>query len=77
MHPTPPRDTQDIVIAAAYWLMHRYQHTRCLRLARLIEQHLSWVKAHTANPTLAQAYPRLMLRWRTVSCCASHQVGLH
>ena len=63
----PPHDTSDIVIAATLWLMHRYQQTRCTRLARMVELHLDWMEQHASHPVLANACRRLAQEWRTRS----------
>lgn len=62
---SPPHDTSEIVIAATLWLMHRYQQTRCTKLARMVELHLAWMRNHASHPVLAKACRRLALEWRT------------
>lgn len=76
-HAPDSHDTHDIVVAAAYWLMHRYQHIRCRQLAWLIEQHLQWVEARLASPALAQAYPGLVDRWDTLLSGSAPSVLTH
>jgi hypothetical protein len=71
MHATPPHDTQEIVIAATLWLMHRYQQTGCRKLARMIEQHLDWMHDRASSPRLADACQRLSFEWRAVSTTAT------
>lgn len=65
-HPSH-HDTSDIVIAATLWLMHRYQQTRCARLARMVELHLGWMEQHASHPVLAKACRRLALEWRALA----------
>ncbi len=66
--PAPqPHDTSDIVIAATLWLMHRYQQTGCRKLARMIEQHLTWMHDRASSPRLADACRRLSFEWRAVT----------
>lgn len=80
MHTSPPHDTHEIVIAATLWLMHRYQQTRCKKLARMVEQHLRWMQAGASSPVLANACQRLSSEWCAVSCAAlpvSPQSTLH
>jgi hypothetical protein len=63
--PNPhPDDTSDIVIAATLWLMHRYQQTRCAKLARMVELHLGWMQQRSSHPVLANACRRLADEWR-------------
>jgi hypothetical protein len=59
-----PHDTHEIVIAATLWLMHRYQHTRCDKLARMVELHLGWIEQRASHPVLANACRRLAHEWR-------------
>ncbi|MFZ0107328.1 MAG: hypothetical protein WAK92_10755 [Thiobacillus sp.] len=59
-----PNDTCDIIIAARLWLMHRYQQTRCARLARMVELHLGWMQQRSSHPVLANACRRLADEWR-------------
>ena len=56
-------DTPDIVIAAAQWLMHRYQQTACRTVARMVEQHLRWIECHASDRRLAEASLRLAAQW--------------
>jgi hypothetical protein len=63
-------DTHEIVIAATLWLMHRYQKTGCKKLARMVEQHLRWMRASATSPALANACERLSYEWRSVSGAA-------
>lgn len=70
-------DTPDIVIAATLWLMHRYQQTGCGRLARMIEQHLAWMRDRTASPRIADACQRLSLEWRAVVSAPERTPTLH
>ncbi|MEW6019734.1 MAG: hypothetical protein AB1760_16870 [Pseudomonadota bacterium] len=62
---TPPlyRNTPDIVIAAARWLIQRHRLTGCPGVARLVEQHLDWLAAHAEDPALADARRRLAREW--------------
>ncbi len=49
--PAPqPHDTTDIVIAATLWLIQRYQQTGCRKLARMIKQHLAWLRDRASSP---------------------------
>ena len=73
----PTHDTPDIVIAATLWLMHRYQQTHCARIARMIEQHLGWMRARTHNPRLADACQRLSYEWNAVSAHTPQPATLH
>ena len=61
------QETNEIVIAATLWLMHRYRQTGCKRLARMVEQHLRWMQTNDGSPTLANACQRLALTWQTLS----------
>jgi len=47
--------------------MHRYQQTGCRKLARMIEQHLTWMHDRATSPCLADACRRLSFEWRAVS----------
>ncbi|ODU40633.1 MAG: hypothetical protein ABS92_12110 [Thiobacillus sp. SCN 63-374] len=67
MNTSQPHDTHEIVIAATLWLMHRYQQTGCRKLARMIEQHLTWMHDRAASLCLADASRRLSFEWRAVS----------
>ena len=70
--PNPhPDDTSDIVIAATLWLMHRYQQTRCAKLARMVELHLGWMQQRSSHPVLANACRRLAREWRAQAVNAS------
>lgn len=73
---TPPKqhDTGEIVIAATLWLMRRYRQTACPRIARMIEQHLAWMRAHASSPGLADACRCLSCEWRAMSA-AAHAVA--
>jgi hypothetical protein len=80
MPATPIHSTQEIVIAATLWLMHRYQQTGCKKLARMVEQHLRWMQMGAGSPALAHACQRLSFEWRAVSCTtpmSTTQPGLH
>ncbi len=70
MAPPHFHDTHEIVIAATLWLMHRYQKTGCKKLARMVEQHLRWMRASATSPVLANACERLSYEWRSVSDAA-------
>lgn len=50
MAPPHFHDTHEIVIAANFWLMLRYQKTGCKKLARMVEQHLLWMQPHRQFP---------------------------
>ena len=47
--------------------MHRYQQTGCRKLARMIEQHLTWMHDRATSPCLADSRRRLSFEWRAVS----------
>lgn len=70
MAPPHFHDTHEIVIVATLWLMHRYQKTGCKKLARMVEQHLRWMRASATSPVLANACERLSYEWRSVSDAA-------
>lgn len=66
--PTPQyHDTPDIVITATRWLMRRYQQTGCNKLARMIEQHLSWMESRAASRHLSVTRGFSGIGW----CCRS------
>ena len=67
MNTPRPHEPHDIVIAATLWLMHRYQQTGCRKFARMIEQHLAWMRDRAASPCIASACERLSCEWRVVS----------
>jgi hypothetical protein len=71
MPDAPPHDTNDIIIAATLWLMHRYQQTRCRKLARMVELHLGWMQRRASHPVLANACRRLAAEWRAQTDSAS------
>lgn len=76
--PAPPtHDTQDIVIAATLWLMHRYRLTGCSKLARLVEQHLRWIETGVDNPQRATLCQHLALEWRSGACTPSSPTAIH
>ncbi|HQT32025.1 MAG TPA: hypothetical protein PLE48_05680 [Thiobacillus sp.] len=80
MPATPTHITHEIVIKATVWLMHRYQQTRCKKLARMVEQHLRWMQTGAASPALANACQRLSFEWPAVSCAttlAARRPALH
>ena len=64
------QETNEIVIAATLWLMHRYQQTGCKKLARMIEQHLRWMQTNDGSQTLTKTCQRLSLTWQTLSGAA-------
>lgn len=70
--PAPPfHDTSTIVIAATLWLMHRHRQTGCKKLARMVEQHLRWLRISATNPQLADACEHLSFEWRSASATTS------
>ncbi len=71
MNTPQTQDTSEIVIAATLWLMHRYRQTGNRKLARMIEQHLAWMRDRAAAPRLADACSRLSFEWRSLSAIVS------
>lgn len=67
----PQHDTPDIVIAATRWLMGRYRQTGCGALARMVEQHLAWIRDRATSPRLADAWRRLSFEWRTETAASA------
>lgn len=70
-------DTNEIVVAATLWLMHRYQQTGCNKLARLVEQHLRWIETRATSPQLAAVCQRLTVEWHSASCTPSSNTAIH
>jgi hypothetical protein len=64
------QETNEIVVAATLWLMHRYQQTGCKKLAHMVELHLRWIRMSDCSPALTQTCQRLSLTWQTLSGAA-------
>ncbi|MGQ9686715.1 MAG: hypothetical protein ACUVT2_10480 [Thiobacillaceae bacterium] len=68
MYTPQPDDAGEIVIDATRWLMRRYRQTGCRRFARMIEQHLSWIREHATRLHLVETSCRLSLEWQVLAC---------
>lgn len=70
-------DTNEIVVAATLWLMHRYQQTGCNKLARLVEQHLRWIETRATSPQRAAVCQHLHVEWHSASCAPFPHTAVH
>ncbi len=68
MHPAQSPDAGEIVVDATRWLMRRYRQTGCRRFARMIEQHLSWIREHATRLHLVETSRRLSMEWQVLAC---------